>query len=181
MIRTATPSDAPFVAPLMFQAMSEIVFKLIQREDPHESVRFLERLFMEQNNQYSYENTLVYEKDKQILGSLVYYDGAHIDSLSQSVFDFVKASYGHNIRLEKETQAGEYYIDTLSVSPKAQGKGIGSSLLLHLKEQLKGETIGLLVSMDNPQAEKLYLRMGFVYADMKMLAGAPYKHLVYQS
>ena len=181
MIRTATPSDAPFVAPLMFQAMSEIVFKLIQREDPHESVRFLERLFMEQNNQYSYENTLVYEKDKQILGSLVYYDGAHIDPLSQSVFDFVKASYGHNIRLEKETQAGEYYIDTLSVSPKAQGKGIGSSLLLHLKEQLKGETIGLLVSMDNPQAEKLYLRMGFVYADMKMLAGAPYKHLIYQS
>lgn len=181
MIRTATPSDAPFVAPLMFQAMSEIVFKLIQREDPHESVRFLERLFIEQNNQYSYENTLVYEKDKQILGSLVYYNGAHIDPLSQSVFDFVKASYGHNIRLEKETQAGEFYIDTLSVSPKAQGKGIGSSLLLHLKEQLKGETIGLLVSMDNPQAEKLYLRMGFVYADMKMLAGAPYKHLVYQS
>ena len=181
MIRTATPSDAPFVAPLMFQAMSEIVFKLIQREDPHESVRFLERLFMEQNNQYSYENTLVYEKDKQILGSLVYYNGAHIDPLSQSVFDFVKASYGHNIRLEKETQAGEFYIDTLSVSPKAQGKGIGSSLLLHLKEQLKGETIGLLVSMDNPQAEKLYLRMGFVYANMKMLAGAPYKHLIYQS
>ena len=181
MIRTATPSDAPFVAPLMFQAMSEIVFKLIQREDPHESVRFLERLFMEQNNQYSYENTLVYEKDKQILGSLVYYNGAHIDPLSQSVFDFVKASYGHNIRLEKETQAGEYYIDTLSVSPKAQGKGIGSSLLLHLKEQLKGETIGLLVSMENPQAEKLYQRMGFAYADMKMLAGAPYKHLIYQS
>ena len=181
MIRTATPADAPFVAPLMFQAMSEIVFKLIQREDPHESVRFLERLFLKQNNQYSYENTLVYEKDKQILGSLVYYNGAYIDPLSQSVFDFVKASYGHNIRLEKETQAGEFYIDTLSVSPKAQGKGIGSSLLLHLKEQLKGETIGLLVSMDNPQAEKLYLRMGFVYADMKMLAGAPYKHLVYQS
>ena len=181
MIRAATPSDAPFVAPLMFQAMSEIVFKLIQREDPHESVRFLEELFVQQNNQYSYENTLVYEKDKQILGSLVYYNGAHIAPLSQSVFDFVKASYGHNIRLEKETQAGEFYIDTLSVSPKAQGKGIGSSLLLHLKEQLKGETIGLLVSMDNPQAEKLYLRMGFVYADMKMLAGAPYKHLVYQS
>ncbi len=181
MIRTATPADAPFVAPLMFQAMSEIVFKLIQREDSHESVRFLERLFLKQNNQYSYENTLVYEKDKQILGSLVYYNGAHIDPLSQSVFDFVKASYGHNIRLEKETQAGEFYIDTLSVSPKAQGKGIGSSLLLHLKEQLKGETIGLLVSMDNPQAERLYLRMGFVYADMKMLAGAPYKHLVYQS
>ena len=181
MIRTATPADAPFVAPLMFQAMSEIVFKLIQREDSHESVRFLERLFLKQNNQYSYENTLVYEKDKQILGSLVYYNGAHIDPLSQAVFDFVRASYGHNIRLEKETQAGEFYIDTISVSPKAQGKGIGSSLLLHLKEQLKGETIGLLVSMDNPQAERLYLRMGFVYADMKMLAGAPYKHLVYQS
>ena len=181
MIRTATPSDAPFVAPLMFQAMSEIVFKLIKQEDSQEAIRFLERLFVQENNQYSYQNTLVYEKETQILGSLVYYNGAHITPLSESVFDFVKTSYGHDVRLEKETQAGEYYIDTLSVSPKAQGKGIGSSLLLHLKKQLKGETIGLLVSMDNPQAEKLYLRMGFVYADMKMLAGAPYKHLIYQS
>ena len=120
MIRTATPADAPFVAPLMFQAMSEIVFKLIQQEDIQESIRFLEKLFIQENNQYSYENTLVYEKDKQILGSLVYYNGAHIDPLSQSVFDFIKASYGHDIRLEKETQAGEYYIDTLSVSPKVQ-------------------------------------------------------------
>ena len=41
MIRTATPADAPFVAPLMFQAMSEIVFKLIQQEDIQESIRFL--------------------------------------------------------------------------------------------------------------------------------------------
>ena len=181
MIRTAFPQDAPSVAPLMFQAMSDIVFKLINRNDPKEATRFLERLFIEKNNQYSYENTLVYEKDNQILGSLVYYNGAHIATLSQTVFDFVHSSYGHHIRLEPETQAGEYYIDTLSVSPKAQGKGIGSSLLLHLKEQLKGETIGLLVSMENPQAEKLYQRMGFVYADMKMLAGAPYKHLIYQS
>ena len=46
MIRTATPADAPFVAPLMFQAMSEIVFKLIQQEDIQESIRFLEKLFI---------------------------------------------------------------------------------------------------------------------------------------
>ena len=181
MIRTASPEDAPSVAPLMFQAMSDIVFKLINRKDSQEATEFLERLFVKKNNQYSYENTLVYEKDKEILGSLVYYNGAHIDSLSQAVFDFVHSSYGHDIRLEKETQAGEYYIDTLSVSPKVQGNGIGSSLLLHLKELLKGKTLGLLVAMDNPKAEKLYQRMGFVYADMKMLAGAPYKHLIYQS
>jgi len=124
MIRTASPEDASFVAPLMFQAMSDIVFKLINRNDPKEATQFLERLFIEKNNQYSYENTLVYEKDNQILGSLVYYNGAHIDSLSQAVFDFVHSSYGHHIRLEPETQAGEYYIDTLSVSPKVQGKGL---------------------------------------------------------
>jgi len=181
MIRTAFPQDAPSVAPLMFQAMSDIVFKLINRKDSQEATEFLERLFVQKNNQYSYENTLVYEKDKEILGSLVYYNGAHIDPLSQAVFDFVQSSYGHHIRLEPETQAGEYYIDTLSVSQKVQGNGIGSSLLLHLKELLKGKTLGLLVAMDNPKAEKLYQRMGFVYADMKMLAGAPYKHLIYQS
>ena len=181
MIRTATPNDAPLVAPLIYQAMPEVLTKLIGTDNKKEGIFFLERLFTQEKNQYSYQNTLIYEKNNEILGSLVYYNGALIDMLSQSVFDFIKASYGLDIRLEKETQAGEYYIDTLSVSPKAQGKGIGSSLLLHLKELLKGETIGLLVSMDNPQAEKLYQRMGFVYADMRMLAGAPYKHLIYQS
>ena len=179
MIRTATPADAPFVAPLMFQAMSEIVFKLIQREDPLESVRFLERLFLKQNNQYSYENTLVYEKDKQILGSLVYYNGAHIDPLSQSVFDFVKDSYGHNIRLEKETQAGEFYIDTLSVLPAAQGKGIGSKLITHLKK-VATQPIGLLVDVQNPEAERLYTRLGFEYVNEQTLAGGRYKHLVFR-
>ena len=179
MIRTATLHDAPYVAPLMFQAMPEVAFKLIGQENKQEAIHFLENLFIKENNQYSYKNTLVYEKNSHILGSLVYYNGAYIESLSQSVFDFVKQQYGLTISLEKETQAGEYYIDTLSVSTIAQGKGIGSLLLLHLKELLKGETIGLLVSMGNPLAEKLYLRMGFVYADMKMLGGNPYKHLIY--
>jgi len=87
--------------------------------------------------------------------------------------------YEQKNAINQSADLGEYYIDTLSVSPIAQGKGIGSSLLLHLKELLKGETIGLLVSMGNPLAEKLYLRMGFVYADMKMLGGNPYKHLIY--
>ena len=180
MIRTATPNDAPLVAPLIYQAMPEVLTKLIGTDNKKEGILFLERLFTQEKNQYSYQNTLIYEKNNEILGSLVYYNGALIDMLSQSVFDFVKKEYGRTMTLEKETSAGEYYIDTLSVVPKAQGKGIGSSLFFHLKELLKGETIGLLVAMDNPQAEKLYNRLGFIYQDIKLLGGSPYKHLIYR-
>ena len=97
MIRTATPNDAPLVAPLIYQAMPEVLTKLIGTDNKKEGILFLERLFTQEKNQYSYQNTLIYEKNNEILGSLVYYNGALIDMLSQSVFDFVKKEYGRTI------------------------------------------------------------------------------------
>ena len=38
MIRAARPEDATAVAPLMFQAMEEIVYKMIGRADRYEGI-----------------------------------------------------------------------------------------------------------------------------------------------
>jgi len=38
MIRPATPIDAPAVAPLMFQAMEEIVYKMIGKDHKEEAI-----------------------------------------------------------------------------------------------------------------------------------------------
>ncbi|MDO4879884.1 MAG: N-acetyltransferase [Capnocytophaga sp.] len=179
MIRPATPQDAPYVAELMFQAMEKLTYFLINEENKEKAISLLVELFSLKNNQYSYENALVYEENNQILGSLVYYNGADFDKLSTAVTEYIQQKYGRAISLGKETEAGEYYIDTLSVTPEAQGKGIGSALLRYLKKSLKNEKLGLLVDVENPNAEKLYTRVGFSFVDSKILGGGIYKHLVW--
>ena len=81
MIRAARPEDATAVAPLMFQAMEEIVYKMIGRADRYEGIGFLELLFAKGGNQYSYENAWVYEDERGIVGSVVAYDGGELYAL----------------------------------------------------------------------------------------------------
>ena len=87
----------------------------------------------------------------------------------------IRSSYGIDIVLEDETAEGELYIDTLSVLPTAQGRGIGSKLVRHLCE-VSSQPLGLLVDVNNPEAERLYTRLGFEYANHQELAGGRYKH-----
>ncbi len=183
MIRFATQKDADSVAPLMFQAMEDIVYKLIGKEDKSEGILFLRTLFLQENNQYSFKNTFVFEQNGEIMGSLVFYDGADLHALRQPVLDLIQEKYGIVVSVEDETQAGEIYIDTVSVNPKGQGRGIGSQLIAFLQQyatENKNQRIGLLVDTNNPQAEKLYTRLGFVFANEQTLAGGIYKHLVFE-
>jgi len=92
------------------------------------------------------------------------------------VLALIRSSYSIDIVLEDETSAGELYIDTLSVLPRAQGRGIGSKLLRHLCE-VSTQPLGLLVDVNNPEAERLYTRLGFEYLNHQELAGGRYKHL----
>ena len=170
MIRNATPTDALAVAPLMFQAMEEIVYKMIGKPHKEEAIDLLAQLFVQKNNQYSYENAWVYEEAGSVIGSVIAYDGAQLHALRAPVLAL-------DIGLEDETSAGELYIDTLSVLPTAQGRGIGSKLVRHLCE-VSSQPLGLLVDVNNPEAERLYTRLGFEYLNHQELAGGVYKHLI---
>jgi len=177
MIRPATPTDAPAVAPLMFQAMEEIVYKMIGKDHKEEAIALLKNLFEQEDNQYSYKNAWVYEEEGAVIGSVIAYDGAHLHRLRAPVLALIRSSYGIDIVLEDETAEGELYIDTLSVLPTAQGHGIGSQLVRHLCE-VSTQPLGLLVDVNNPEAERLYSRLGFEYTNHQELAGGVYKHLI---
>ena len=179
MIRPAIPTDAPAVAPLMFQAMEEIVYKMIGKDHKEEAITLLKNLFEQEDNQYSYKNAWVYEEEGAVIGSVIAYDGAHLHRLRAPVLALIRSSYGIDIVLEDETAEGELYIDTLSVLPTAQGKGIGSQLVAYLKK-VATQPIGLLVDVQNPEAERLYSRLGFEYVNEQTLAGGRYKHLVFR-
>ena len=80
-----------------------------------------------------------------------------------------------------ETEAGEYYIDCVSVDSAHQGKGVGKKLITafcELAASLGFEKVGLIVDKVNPAAKRLYEDLGFDVAGEKDFLGHRYFHMV---
>lgn len=184
MIRKAKPEDAVAVAPLIVMAMGALTEKFSNSKNYADGIALFELFFAKPNNQYSFENTLVFEDEyNEILAAINGYDGASLKTLRQPFLDYVLTqNKNFNQNIENETQAGEFYLDTISVNPKAQGKGIGKLLILeaiNLAKQKGHNKIGLLVEKNNARAFKLYNNLGFEIENEKTFLGNMYYHLVY--
>lgn len=183
MIRQAKPTDNSQVAPLIVQAMEDLAMKFTKAEDLTFAIPVFEYFFQTEGNQYSYENTLVYEENGEIIGSITGYDGNKLDELRTPFLDYLLDKFEFAQIPEDETEAGEFYLDTVSVSHLHQGKGIGKKLIEAMIEHAhsKGfDKVGLLVDVQNPSAKKLYERIGFKVVKTKNLMGGQYEHLVYE-
>ncbi|MGO3708191.1 MAG: GNAT family N-acetyltransferase [Mesonia hippocampi] len=184
-LRAATPNDAIQVAPLIIQAMEDLAAKFVGSQDPYDAIPLFTHFFKNTENQYSHAHCIVAELDNTIVGSVVGYDGGSLQAYRAPFFDYVLANYQQDFKNHNfgdETQANEFYIDTVSVSSKHQGYGIGSKLINAIIEKATNEKhkkVGLLVDIDNPNAKKLYTRLGFTVEGKKNLAGHPYEHLQY--
>lgn len=180
-IRQAEAKDAPKVAPLLVQAMGDLACDFIGKTNTEEAIPLFESLFLNTENQYSYNNTLVFEEDGEVLGAITAYDGKHLTVYKEKFLQVIAQEYGViDLALEDETQAGELYIDALSVSPKAQGKGVGTDLLKMMLQKAKkdGHThVGLLVDMENPNAKRLYHRLGFIGSRVVHLGQSQFEHM----
>lgn len=183
MIRPAEPSDAKFVVPLIIQAMGELAAKFANSSDPKIIEQLFKHFFTQRDNQYSYQNTLVFIENDQVLGSINAYDGDELLELRKTFLDHLAKNYNLiNFHPEPETQKGEFYLDTISVHPNAQGKGIGKALIkagINRGRQLGHYNIGLLVEQGNKRALKLYEKMGFITQNEKQFMGGLYYHMVY--
>lgn len=183
MIRPAKPADSTFVVPLIIQAMGTLAGKFANSNDPEVIYALFDHFFHQEENQYSYQNTLVFEEDGEVLGAINAYDGGKLLSLRKPFFRELKEKYRiANFNPEPETQAGEFYLDTISVHPKAQGKGIGKALIdagINWAERSGHGKVGLLVDIENHKALKLYEKMGFMILNEKRFMGGLYHHMVY--
>lgn len=128
---------------------------------------------------YSYENTIVAEIDGRIVGAMCGYDGADYQRLKQPVVDVVGANSG--FAQLKETEAGEFYLDSVGVLPEYRGMGIATKLFeaqIARAAALGHKEVGLIVDIEKPQAEALYARLGFKHAGFKDFFGHEMKHMV---
>ncbi len=183
-IRKATASDSHRVPEIMLQAMEDMIFRLIRQKDQQAAVQFLTQLFQQKGNLYSYENTFVaVDMNDRIIGSLTGYDGDRFIELRQPILDLIADHYANNLIPETETAGGEFYIDSIAVAPIARGKGIGTKLLHHAithAQENHFNQVGLLVDLANPNARKLYERIGFNVGKKTYVAGSAYYHMYMQ-
>ena len=128
---------------------------------------------------YSYENTIVAEINGRVVGAMCAYDGADYQRLKQPIVDTLGKDSG--FAALKETEAGEFYLDSVGVLPEYRGRGI-ASLLFEAQCQraasLGHKVAGLIVDEDKPKAEALYIRLGFRHIGNRDFFGHTMKHMV---
>jgi ribosomal protein S18 acetylase RimI-like enzyme len=183
-IRKATPKDSSEIATYLMLAMEDIVYRFIGEDSREKAMQFLENLISKENTQYSYENCWIAEIENEIVGVAVVYEGAKLLELREPVAKEIKSMFAKDFNPEDETQTGEFYIDCVGISPHHQGKGVGSKLFQFLIDEYvykQNETLGLLVDKDNPNAKKLYLKLGFEIVGEKTLAGKEMEHLQFKT
>ena len=83
---------------------------------------------------------------------------------------------------ERETDPGEYYLDTLAVLPEFRHQGIGRTLLedgIRKGAELGYKQMALVADMDMPHLIRLYEKVGFRLADRRRAFGVDFQRMIY--
>lgn len=181
-IRQATPADAVAIAPLIYNAIGDIIYRLTGEQDKAQALATLATLVKETNNRHSYNNTFVATEQDQIVGILVIYSGENGAVLDRKLENWLAAK-GASATIDFEAYDDEYYIDTVSVAEAARGKGIGTKLFAFAEQLTKDKgfnKLSLNVETAKLDARRLYERLGFVRTEMVMIIEQPFHHMVKQ-
>ncbi len=178
IIRKATKDDVALIALVVAMAIGEDTAILYGGEN---YIDVFEEIALQEDSQYSYHNAFVAEIDGDAVGAVIGYDGAKLYQLREVTLEVISKRTEKQMVLSDETDATEFYLDSIAVLPEYRGLGVGAKLILAMKERAFNEyekNLGLLVDFENPQAERLYRSLGFERAGLKVFLGHDMWHLV---
>ena len=187
-VRDARREDARDIAGLIVHAWPvEEFLKVRPGMTVDRFSEFLQRFVEADDTLYSYTVTKVavvagQDGRERVAGMMNGYDGALYGELKRPVIEALVKEFGSCGDFDKtvETSAGEFYLDSASVSPEMRSMGIGSMLFSAMLERASSEgfkVVGLIVDEDKPKAEALYLRLGFEVVGYKDFLGHRMKHM----
>ena len=179
VVRRAVAADAEIIARVVAMAIGDdSALTEYCGEDYHAVLR---AVVLSEDTQYSWHNALVAEIDGVPVGAVVGYDGSQLDALRNGTFAVLRDKVGRVPTIADETEAGEYYLDSIAVDAMYRGRGVGRELILSLCDKAAADgysRVGLIVDCDNPQAEQLYASLGFERVGERIFFGHQMWHLV---
>ncbi len=182
IIRDALPSDSKDIANFLLAAWPvDLFLSMLPALTAESFTELISDLVSSSGNLYSWENALVAELDSKIVGAVIAYDGANFMALKKPVIDyFTKFGDIKSFEEAQETSENEYYLDSIGTDSEYRSRGIGTKLITTLIEKVRNlgyKRVGLLVDLDNPRAEALYSKLGFVYVDNNNFLRHDMRHL----
>jgi ribosomal protein S18 acetylase RimI-like enzyme len=177
-VRAARVEDAPLIAEVIAMAIGDK--EALRNYCGEEYMSVLTTIASREATQYSWQNALVAEVEGVAAGAVVGYDGAELYSLREGTFNILMESVGRVPTIIDETEAGEYYLDSVGVLPAFRNHGVGRALVSAFCKKVFNEghaRVGLIVEEENDTAEKLYTALGFERVGTKLFFGHTMKHL----
>ena len=164
-IRKARIEDAGYIAEGIYYA-----FLLEDEVLYNQWISTLNEVCAQEDTHYSYRNTWIAEVDGERAGMMIAVDGEHYREQRDKMYPQLKGLFDMAFGkgwddMEDEAKAGEFYIDSLSVSVGYRNQGVGRALIEKAKEMAKDKGIGVVTLAVEPEnkAKKLYQRLGFGY------------------
>lgn len=174
--RPAQASDAAAAIPLIYSAGPE-AFEYGFSLGEYRAQQFLAQVFPSGKGFFGWQNHHVVLREGQVVGIGAFYSAAEYAVLSRQLMAQALAYYPlpqwprfvHRALqlkgLMPAPKANTQYVANLGVCPSARSQGVGAALLTQQKmlaQQAGKRVYALDVSMQNPRAQALYQRLGFV-------------------
>lgn len=176
-IRPARPEDAEALAPLVFSSGPAAFDYVFSHGTKINAVEFLSRSLQTPGGEFGYDIHWAAELDGEVVGAAAGFTGERPVAYMLSAIRRIVGAYGpaegigvmiRGLRMEnlvRPPKGREYCVAHLGVRPDLRSRGIGERLIRHLIEQARsgGYPLAVLdVSVENPRAQALYERLGFV-------------------
>ena len=182
IINQAKKDNSSDITPLIFDAIGNIAYRITGETIEQNMLAKLQKLVEDEHNRHSYLNTFVaLDEGANVLGIIVLYDGKKGAELDRALENTIYNETGQKISIDIEAYDDEYYIDTVCVSTKARGLGIGTALLNFAEQQaitLGYSKLALNVEVKKTQARALYKRIGFEEVEPWTIINEPFIHMV---
>ncbi|MGE3300917.1 MAG: GNAT family N-acetyltransferase, partial [Arcobacter sp.] len=155
MIKQAQKNNITNISTLIFNAILNIANTLTGEEKEEKILETLDFYIKMDVNRLSYNNIYTYEIENQIVGLILAYNSNDVKKLDKPILEHLKTKNIYLDSFEKECFEDEFYIDTVSVSPNFQGRGIAKELFSFVEKKAKElgfDKVSLLVDFEIPNA-----------------------------
>lgn len=185
MIRMAEKEDTKILCDLIWIVLKDMELPVLNDVPEEQLKNLMQEAMLDENYRYSYSRGIVCIRDNEIAGVSYGYKGELESVIDQPLTGRMeKLNFENSILFtDKETQPGEWYLDTLVTAPNFRRQGVAAELLSALPEFVKDQAeaiIGLNCDEQNSSAKQLYEKMGYRKVGERVLSGHQYNHMQYK-